>query len=74
MLVELSVMEQRYRELDSRSVGSTEVEVAGLDPARNSGDFVSGASGPGDVRVRVSCSNTGSTVFALSGDLLKVVI
>jgi hypothetical protein len=35
---------------------------------------VSGTSGPGDVRVRVSCSNTGSTLFTLSGDLLKIVV
>jgi hypothetical protein len=59
-------------DLDSRQVGSTEVEVADLVPSGSLGDFVSGTSGPGDVRVRVSCSNNGATVFALSGELLKL--
>ena len=38
------------------------------------GDFVSGTTGSGDVRVRVSCSNTGASLFSLSGDLLKITV
>jgi hypothetical protein len=60
-------------QLDSRSVGTAEVEVAGLSPSGSLADFVSGASGNGDVRIRVSCSTT-STAFNLSADLLKLVI
>jgi hypothetical protein len=60
-------------QLDSRSVGTTEVEVAGLSPAGSLADFVSGASGSGDVRIRVSCS-TASSAFNLSGDLLKLAV
>jgi hypothetical protein len=57
-------------QLDSRSVGTTEVEVSGLTPGGTLADFVSGTSGPGDVRVRISCS--AATAFILRGDLLKI--
>jgi hypothetical protein len=60
-------------QLDARSVGTTEVEVAGLSPSGSLADFVSGASGSGDVRIRVNCSTT-STAFNLSGDLLKLAV
>jgi hypothetical protein len=60
-------------QLDSRSVGTTEVEVAGLTPSGSLADYVSGTSGNGDVRIRVSCS-TASTAFNLSADLLKLVV
>jgi hypothetical protein len=60
-------------QLDSRSVGTTEIEVAGLSPSGSLADFVSGTSGNGDVRIRVSCS-TASTAFNLSGDLLKLTV
>jgi len=33
---------------------------------------VSGTTGLDDVRIRVSCSNAGAPVFALSWDLLKL--
>jgi hypothetical protein len=58
-------------QLDSRSIGATEVEVAGLSPTGTLADFVSGTSGPGEVRVRVSCSHP-TTAFALSGDLMEI--
>jgi hypothetical protein len=60
-------------QLDSRSVGTTEVEVAGLSPSGTLADFVSETSGNGDVRIRVSCS-TASTAFNLSADLLKLAV
>jgi hypothetical protein len=55
-------------------VGTTEVEVSGIGPSGSLDPFVSGASGLGDVRVRVSCSNAGASVFTLSGDLLKITV
>jgi len=35
-------------------------------------DYLSGATGPGDVRVRITCSNT-AAAFTLSADLLTLV-
>ena len=61
-------------DLDTRPVGTTEVKVAGVGPTGSLDPFVSGTSGLGDVRIRVSCSNTGASVFALSGDLLKITV
>jgi hypothetical protein len=60
-------------QLDSRSVGSTEVEVAGLSPSGTLADFVSNGSGTGDVRIRISCTQP-STAIHLRGDLLRLVV
>jgi hypothetical protein len=60
-------------QLDSRSLGTTETQVAGIGPPGPPADFVSGTSGTGDVRVRVSCS-TPSTAFNLSTDLLRLTV
>jgi hypothetical protein len=60
-------------QLDSRSVGTTEIEIAGLSPSGTPADFVSNTSGTGDVRIRVSCS-TASGAFNLSGDLMKLSV
>jgi hypothetical protein len=60
-------------QLDSTSVGTTEVEVSGLTPSGTLADFVSGTSGTGEVRIRVSCS-TASSAFTLSGDLMKLTV
>jgi hypothetical protein len=57
-------------QLDARSVGTTEVQVADLTPPGSLADFVSGATGTGEVRIRISCST--AAVFAASGDLLKI--
>jgi hypothetical protein len=57
-------------QLDARSVGTTEVQVAEVMPAGALADFVSGATGTGEVRVRISCSTTAA--FAASADLLKI--
>ena len=61
-------------DLDTRSVGTTEVTVTGIGPSGSLEPFVSGTSGLGDVRVRVSCSNAGASAFVLSGDLLKITV
>jgi hypothetical protein len=60
-------------QLDSRSVGTTEVEVSGLSPSGTLADFVSNTSGTGDVRIRVSCTST-ANAFTLSGDLMKLTV
>ena len=60
-------------DLDTRSVGTTEILISGLSPGGPLADFVSNASGTGDVRVRIRCTSAGST-FDLSGDLLKLTV
>ncbi len=60
-------------QLDSRSIGDAEVEVADLSPTGTLAAYVSGTSGTGEVRVKVSCS-TSEVRFDLSADLLKLVI
>jgi hypothetical protein len=60
-------------QLDSRSVGATDVQVANLTPPGTLADFVSGTTGDGEVRVRVNCS-TGAGTFSLSGDLMKLTL
>jgi hypothetical protein len=59
-------------QLDSRSVGTTEIEISGLSSSGSLADFVSNTSGTGDVRVRVSCTASGA--FNLSGDLMKLAV
>jgi CSLREA domain-containing protein len=61
-----------WTQLDSRSIGTTEVLISNLGPSGSPADFVSGISGIGDVRVRVSCS--AATAFNLSGDLLELSV
>ena len=61
-------------DLDTRHGGHHRGQVAGIGPSGALEPFVSGASGLGDVRMRVSCSNTGAPAFALSGDLLKITV
>ena len=55
--------------LDSRSVGTTEVQVQ-KSPSGTLADYVSGPSGTGDLRVRVRC--TRSSGFYASADLLTI--
>jgi hypothetical protein len=57
-------------QLDSRSVGATEVLV---DRAAGGtlADYVSGTTGDGEVRVRVRCTHATSAFFS-SADLLRV--
>lgn len=56
---------------DSRSVGATPTTVMAA-AGGSLADYVSGASGNGDVAVRVSCSRSDYTLFSTSGDLLNV--
>jgi hypothetical protein len=57
-------------QLNSRSVGTTEVLVEG-GPGGAAADYVSGATGAGELRVRVRCSRTGSS-FTARADLLRI--
>jgi hypothetical protein len=58
--------------LDARPVGSTAVEVT-VSPTGTIADYVSNASGDGDVAVRVRCTRTDGVAFYSSGDLMKAV-
>ncbi len=57
-------------QLDSRSVGTTEVEVNRL-PGGALADYVSGTSGDGQVHVRVRCTLS-SASFTTSADLMRI--
>ena len=57
-------------QIDSRSVGTTEVLVDRL-PGGTLADYVSGTSGDGQVYVRVRCTS-GSGTFTASADLLRI--
>ena len=57
-------------QLDSRSVGTSEVQVDRL-PGGTLADYVSGTSGDGQVHVRVRCT-LGSASFTTSADLLRI--
>ena len=59
-------------QLDGRTVGTSEGSVT-VAPSGTLADYVSGASGDGDVAVRVRCTRSDSTSFYASGDLMKVV-
>jgi hypothetical protein len=58
-------------ELDSRSVGTTEVLLPNLVPPGTLAIYVSGTTGDGEVRVQVRCRASGAT-FYTSGDLLQI--
>jgi len=59
-------------QLNSTSVGTTEVLLANLLPTGTLSDYVSGTSGSGDVRVRVRCVG-GNQNFVSRGDLMQIV-
>jgi subtilisin family serine protease len=61
----------RWVEVDSRSVGTTEVSIANLTPGGTLSRYVSGTTGDGDLRVRVRCRVSGVPFFS-SGDLLQI--
>ena len=58
----------RWVVLDQRSVGTTQVSLAGIAVGGTPSTYVSGA---GDLHVRVRCSTTGGT-FVASGNLLRI--
>jgi hypothetical protein len=57
-------------QLNSRSVGATEIALADLAPAGAAADYVSGTTGDGEVRVRIRCTRTAN--FVASGDLMRI--
>jgi serine protease len=58
-------------QLNSRSVGTSEVALSNLAPSGSAANYVSGTSGDGEVRVRVRCRR-GSPSFFTSGDLMTI--
>lgn len=58
-------------QLNSRSVGTTEVAIRNLVPPGSAADFVSNTSGTGTVSIRVRCQAGGGS-FVARGDLLKL--
>ncbi len=58
-------------QINSTSVGTGEVLRSNIVPSGTLSDYVSGTSGPGEVRVQVSCS-TAATNFTSSGDFMSV--
>jgi hypothetical protein len=59
-----------WTQIDSRSVGSTEVGLT-ISPSGPPGDYVSGTSGGGELRLRITC-HVASPSFFESGDLMKI--
>jgi subtilisin family serine protease len=57
--------------LDSRAVGATEVQVV-KTPTGTLADYVSGATGAGEIRLRARCTRTASA-FHTRGDLMQAV-
>jgi Bacterial Ig-like domain len=58
--------------LNTSTVGNTDLLIANLVPSGSLGDYVTGTSGSGDLRIRVRASR-GSNNFFTSGDLLRIV-
>jgi hypothetical protein len=59
-------------QLDSRSVGDVDVSIADLVPPGTLGDYVSGTSGAGELRVQVRCTRSKQS-FIAGGDLMQIV-
>lgn len=58
-------------QVDSRTVGATEVLIADLTPTGVLSNYVSGSGASGEVITRVQCKTTSGT-FVTSGDLLQL--
>jgi hypothetical protein len=59
-------------QLDSRTVGTTEVSIANLIPTGTLADYVNGTSGVGELRIRVRSTRSGTTNFISQGDLMSI--
>jgi subtilisin family serine protease len=59
-----------WTQLDSRSVGTSEILVE-RTPTGTLANYVSGSSGDGELRVRVTCTRKGPTFYS-SGDLMRI--
>jgi hypothetical protein len=58
-------------QLDSRSVGTSEVSIANLAPPGTLATYVSGTNGGGELRVRVRCTRSSGSFYA-SGDWMRI--
>ena len=58
-------------QLDSRTVSTTEVAISNLTPTGALANYVSGTTGPGDVRVRIQCQTNANVTSR--GDLMSIV-
>jgi hypothetical protein len=56
--------------LNTSNVGTSEVARVGLVPNGAVGDYVSGTSGNGDIRIRIRCTRVAN--FTSRGELLYV--
>ncbi len=57
--------------LNSKTVSTTEITTSGLLPSGAAGNYVSGTSGNGEVRVRIR-TTAGSSSFYTSGDQMRI--
>ena len=58
-------------QLDSRTVGTTEVAINNLTPTGTLSDYVSGTGSTGELRVRIQCQTTAN--LTNRGDLMNIV-
>jgi serine protease AprX len=63
--------DSQWVQLDSRSVGTSEIKIANLAPGGTLGDYVSGEAGDGELRVRVRCTRSSGSFYA-RGDMMRV--
>jgi len=59
-------------QLDARSIGTSDVTIANLLPAGTLADYVSGTSGPGELRIQVRAARNSNGFFS-SADLVRIV-
>jgi PKD repeat protein len=57
-------------QLDSRTVGTTEVTINNLVPGGTLSNYVSGSAGSGEVRVRINCQTTANVTSR--GDVMSI--
>lgn len=63
--------DSRWVTLSTRTVGTTEVTVANVSPPGTLANYVSGVSGPGEVRIRIRSSRSSGT-FRTRGELVRI--
>jgi hypothetical protein len=60
-----------WMQLDSRTVGTSEVAINNLAPTGTLANYISGTSSSGELRVRIQCQTTAN--FTNKGDLMSIV-